>query len=851
MNVQPKTPPRRQPPQKNDLPTGDEALAKLLAALPSRRVMALYALGVAFLLYTLFQTLGDIGDLVKARNDYAQMQAFGGIALNFWGFVAGLAFAVVARNPFAWLNGKRLVIGCTVTAMLCGYFMMLTVGQLTLWLVQSFLPQSHGVPLTSPAGLLASLAYFLLLPLWMTFSGSALIIMLFTTAGGLFGIFVGVPVMLFKQILEFDHALHIYRYQARGLAGYIVRFVFWLRNETQPNVPDDTKGARFAAPEEIARLRDERGMGFGHVDGQLLQLHTEKHVLIMASTRSGKGVTLIIPHLLRYRGSAFVLDPKGENAKATGRQRAALNQKVYYLDPFGISGKKPARFNPLSRFTPQNMEAESKALAAALFITKDDRRDHWTDSGQQLLAALILFVYVSPQIPKNKKDLPTVRRRLLGDLKPTLETMLEMDDADGLLHDLAFSFLETPAKEFGSIVSTAQRQTDILDNPAMIACLSASGAGQEVDFKEWRRGTMTVYLCLSAPKFPVFNRWLRLVVTSALDEMTDTLDPPPLPVCFMLDELATLGHVQPVENAIGLAAGYGVQLLCVFQDVAQMRDLYKGRWASFIGNAGVRALFNLDDYDTAKYWSDFIGGRIVATHSEQQDNYGLSKGQNVGETMRPLLSPDEIMLQLGAGKMLVLPQGERPIVADRFAYWQDPALNGLWDDPRQGGTRDVAGDAKASAKLGGFNVPPPAPPQPPTGGGAPRPNPPQPPRPAPAAPAAKTTVAAAPPSPARKPPPPYLIKTQAPQPKSPSPDAPSGASEAVGDPPSELAAFVQEQEVSSAAKPEEPYEVNRHVAGDITYVMFSDGAVEVRNADGAQRFASLQALREAAAAQWT
>ena len=44
------------------------------------------------------------------------------------------------------------------------------------------------------------------------------------------------------------------------------------------------------------------------------------------------------------------------------------------------------------------------------------------------------------------------------------------------------------------------------------------------------RGTMSVFLCLSAPKFPVFNRWLRLVLTSALDEMTDTLNPPKLPV---------------------------------------------------------------------------------------------------------------------------------------------------------------------------------------------------------------------------------------------------------------------------------------------------------------------------------
>ena len=724
MNVQPKTPPRRQP-------SPPKPRFQLPERLSGRLTLLLIAYG-AFLLWTGWGTYNDAHPLLTANH---AAQRYGSpygapnlLALNLWGFLAALVFGGVIANPFAWLNGRRLVIGSIAFALMFGRL------SATLW--GGYLVDL--APADSPLMLL-------LAPFLLGASGSFLIILFFFMAMSAFAFFVGVPVMLFNQILAFDNALHVYRYQAGGLASYIVRFVFWLRNQTQPHVPDDTKGARFAAPEEIARLRDPRGMGFGHVDGQLLQLHTEKHVLIMASTRSGKGVTLIIPHLLRYRGSAFVLDPKGENAKATGRQRAALNQKVYYLDPFGISGKKPARFNPLSRFTPHNMEAESKALAAALFVLGEgEKRDHWFTSGQQLLAAIILFVYASPGIAPGKKDLTTVRRLLLGSLKETLETMLEMDDADGLLHDLAFSFLETPAKEFGSIVSTAQRQTDILDNPAMIACLSASGGGQEVDFGEWRRGTMTVYLCLSAPKFPVFNRWLRLVLTSALDEMTDNLDPPPLPVCFMLDELATLGHVQPIENAVGLAAGYGVQLICVFQDVAQMRDLYKGRWASFIGNAGVRALFNLDDYDTAKYWSDFIGGRIVATHSQQQDNYGLSQGQNVGETMRPLLSPEEIMLRFGQGKMLVLPQGERPVIADRFAYWQDPALNGLWDDPRQGGTRDVVGDAKASAKLGGLNAPPAAPPQPPTGGGGgPRPNPPQPPRPAPAAKPA-TEAAAAP-----------------------------------------------------------------------------------------------------------
>ena len=212
--------------------------------------------------------------------------------------------------------------------------------------------------------------------------------------------------------------------------------------------------------------------------------------------------------------------------------------------------------------------------------------------------------------------------------------------------------------------------------------MAAEGAGGDVDFAAWHRGTMTVYLCLSAPKFPTFNRWLRLVLTSALDEMTDRLDPPRLPVCFMLDELATLGHLDSVENAVGLAAGYGVQLFTVFQDVAQMRDLYKGRWASFIGNAGIRAIFNLDDYDTARYWSDFIGAEVTESSSHSHDIFGIARNRSSGETARPLLSPDELMRRYTAGKMLVLPQGARPIETDRVPYFADEQLRGLWDDPR-------------------------------------------------------------------------------------------------------------------------------------------------------------------------
>lgn len=192
---------------------------------------------------------------------------------------------------------------------------------------------------------------------------------------------------------------------------------------------------------------------------------------------------------------------------------------------------------------------------------------------------------------------------------------------------------------------------------------------------------MTVYLCLSAPKFPVFNRWLRLVLTSALDEMTDQLHPPPRPVCFLLDELATLGHLAIIENAIGLAAGYGIQLWTVWQDIGQLRDIYKHRWPSFFSNAGVRCAFSVQDFDTADYLSKTLGQRLMTTTSRQQDIYGLIHGSTQSEALHPLRASDKITDELAAQNrnLLVLAEGLRPFIATRTPYFDNPHLEGLWD----------------------------------------------------------------------------------------------------------------------------------------------------------------------------
>ncbi|MBF4212807.1 type IV secretory system conjugative DNA transfer family protein, partial [Pseudomonas donghuensis] len=65
----------------------------------------------------------------------------------------------------------------------------------------------------------------------------------------------------------------------------------------------------------------------------------------------GKSVGLI-SNLRFYSGSILATDPKGELADITADRRAALGQKIYVVDPFGVSSKAAsnyrASYNPMS-----------------------------------------------------------------------------------------------------------------------------------------------------------------------------------------------------------------------------------------------------------------------------------------------------------------------------------------------------------------------------------------------------------------------------------------------------------------------------------------------------------------------
>lgn len=411
--------------------------------------------------------------------------------------------------------------------------------------------------------------------------------------------------------------------------------------------------------------------------GKHFSWQTDKHVLIVASSGSGKGTDVIIPNLLSYEGPVFVLDPKGENARATARHRSTFGA-VHCIDPWGLIGRPTSRFNPLARLADPANAADvatgAAALASALVLPDHGNNRYFTDTARQLIEGLIAFVVTDADL-KAVADLRLVRLLLAQNLRPTLEEMSKSTVGPDSIRSNAVRMLTLGEREFGAVMSSAITETAFLDDPRLQDALSGKSERQ-VDFSGWSDSGMSVFLCLPPQYFKTFNRWLRLMVTAALDERMRASGQKHRPVLFMLDELATLERFQPVEDAVGLARGYGVQIWSIFQDIGQMQDIYKERAKSFVGNSGVRMFFGVQEYDTAKYVSDMMGvqtievektsgGKVVDTHYE---------GRN-------LLNPDEVM-RLPAEEMIVFIPTQNPLRVNRVHYYANAGLRGLWDDPR-------------------------------------------------------------------------------------------------------------------------------------------------------------------------
>jgi len=437
---------------------------------------------------------------------------------------------------------------------------------------------------------------------------------------------------------------------------------------------DSHGAASFASMTELwhANLLTGRGVIIGRKRLRYLRFDRDGHLLTFAPTRTGKGVGCVIPNLLDHQGSVVVTDIKGENLAITGERRKRLGA-VHAIAPFETDFIG-SRYNPLD-FIRVGMpeDVDDAALIADLLVVPQGPESFWDSEAQSFLAALLL--YVASELPAEKRNLHHAWSLLMQDKEGLDQMIAEMR---GCEHDAVSrageAFTQKEERERSAVISTAQTHMKIWKS----ALLARATSQSDFQMEDIKRSVMSLYIVVPPELLDVYRPFVRLMVGLAVSAMTRVRPRPAKRVLFLLDEVAALGRMAPIETGIAYLAGYGVSIWLFFQDLGQLQATYP-KWRSIVANCNVRQAFGVSDIQTARELSAMLGNRTVRVKSHGTSEDGPVAlipdhfSRQINEVARPLLAPDEIMT-MPQHLQLIFVQACRPIRARKVRYFREWAF---------------------------------------------------------------------------------------------------------------------------------------------------------------------------------
>ncbi|PZQ46294.1 MAG: type IV secretion system protein VirD4 [Rhodovulum sulfidophilum] len=399
------------------------------------------------------------------------------------------------------------------------------------------------------------------------------------------------------------------------------------------------------------------------------------HSLVAAPTGSGKGVGVVIPTLLTYKGSTVVLDVKGENYEETARARHALGDRVFKFAPYAPD-RRSHRYNPFDAIAaaPERRRfAEALRLGSSLLGEKPGT-ESWINGSREIFAATAIVA-----LERGQPTIAAVYDLLTTPGAPNaLLAALGAETTSGEAASVFNRFAGLPEKSLGGYVSIMfEAGLRLWANPDVRDATAAS----DFEITSFRSDPASVFLCVSQKDLEVLAPLIRLLFQQMFTDLQETERGAKdrYDVLFLLDEFASLGKMQELGRAITTVRSSGAHLMLIVQSLANLQVYGREGAANFMGNCELQLFMAPTDTDTPKYISEAIGDRTYLSRSRSWRQRGF-EAASVSERAEgaALIRPEQIRL-LGPQAAIALVRDMNPIALRKVRYFEDRRLAVLYE----------------------------------------------------------------------------------------------------------------------------------------------------------------------------
>jgi type IV secretion system protein VirD4 len=460
---------------------------------------------------------------------------------------------------------------------------------------------------------------------------------------------------------------------------------------------------------EAASLLDNKGVYIGAwIDKKeghrYLQHNGPEHVLCFAPTRSGKGVGLVVPTLLTWTESAVILDLKGELWEMSAGYRKSKGHKVLRFDP--ASQTNCIGFNPLEEIrmgTPH--EVGDVQNLATLLVDPDGKglTNHWQLTAQSLIVGVILHLLYKSYKEGKIAHLPALDAMLSNPKMPVEELWKEMltyPHKDGQPHPAVAAagrdMLDRSEEEAGGVLSSAKSCLSLYRDPVVARNVSKS----EFKIRDLMNhaDAISLYIVTQPNDKMRLRPLVRILINMIFRLLADRMEfengrhKPHYKhrLLMMLDEFASLGKLEIMQESLAFVAGYGIKCYIIIQDITQLKNAVTGYGMeeSITSNCHIQLAFPPNRLETAEYLSKLTGQTTIVKEQITTSGKRFGAVQNqVSRTMqevpRALLTVDESMRMEGPkkdsngmikepGEMVIYCAGFPAIRGEQPLYFQDP-----------------------------------------------------------------------------------------------------------------------------------------------------------------------------------